>query len=217
MTQRLFAIGGLLVAAFVGTSSLMFANSVRAEACCGGAQPVLSAEAVAGFKSSPQLLLTQNPVGGGAMIARIRDLLLADSTSLSAILGLLPSANNDQKSAIAAGLAQAARLWVRGDPAVAQQIQQGVAETKDPPFILAYTTAAGDQAIGATGAGAAGSSGGPGGQTAGLGGGSPGSGGAEGIGGGGVNTGGFTMTGGTTSSALTGGSTTTTTSSTVSP
>jgi hypothetical protein len=205
---------GVLAALLVPTSLLISAPSAGAATCCGGAAPALTEQAVADFKAHPERLLTQNPVGGGALISRVRDLLLADSTSLSAVLGLLPSANNDQKSAIATGLAQAARLWVRGDPSIVQQIQEAVAGTKDSSFILAYTVAAGNPPTGPVGGNAAGSAGGPGGQTAGLGtaaGG--GSGGAEGIGGrGGVNTGGFSITGSTTGTSIT-----TTSSTTVSP
>jgi hypothetical protein len=178
---------------------MVVANAAQAKSCCGSGQPALSEQAVASFKTSPQLLLTQNPTGGGEMVSRIRDLLLSDSATLPIVLGLLSTANDDQKSAIAAGLAQAARLWVREDPAFAQQIQQAVADTKDSAFILAYNNAAGNQPIGA-GAGG-GSPGGPGGQTNALsGGGGFGTGGPEGINGNGVNTGAFSMTGGTAGS-----------------
>jgi hypothetical protein len=159
----------------------------------------LSSQALAEFTRNPSTILSQNPAGGGQMISRIRDLLASDPATLSVILSLVPNANADQKAAIAAGLAQAAKLYARPgvDPAFAAAIQQAVANTQDQTLILAYAAAAGDQPIGAVGGGGV-SGGGVGGQTNGLGGsgGSGGNGGAEGIGGGaGSSTGQFSLSG----------------------
>src|SRR3954451_19815059 len=106
------------------------------------------------------------------MISQLRDLLASDSSTLQAILGLLPNANAEQKSALGAALAQAARLYARNDQTFAQQIQQAVADTKDADLILAYAAASGDAPIGAgAGAGSSGASGGPTGALGGPGGG----------------------------------------------
>jgi hypothetical protein len=195
--------------------------------CCNGNPPPMTKDqvtALEGSMNSPSTeknsFLSQNPSGGGQMIAAIRDLMLSDSNALSLITGLLSSANAEQQSAIASGLAQAARLWngstqgqtVQGQSigqGVALDIQQQVAQTGDAPFVLAYSNAAGNNPIGAAGGGGGGSAGGPGGGSNSLGGGFFGTGAAEGIGGSGVNTGGFTMTGGVVGAGTTTGSTTT--------
>ena len=152
MGQSSLGLGGRLAsAAIVGINLLSFAPSVRAESCCNGNQPPLASTAVGDFKNNPQLILTQNPIASGPLIAQVRDLLLSDSTTLPVLLGLLSSANSDQKSAIAAGFAEAQRLWQGGDAGFALQIQQAVAETSDAAFILAYSRAMGDEPIGAAG------------------------------------------------------------------
>jgi hypothetical protein len=202
MRERLAGFRSRLAAAvIVGVGAVAFANAAQAESCCGGGQPPLSAQAVTDFEhADKKTYLQDHPnLTGGALTAEVRDLLLSDSGTLDSVMELEQNADGGLKASIAAGLAQAARLWLRGDPTFAQLIQQRVADTKDNSFIVAYSNAAGNQPIGAVGAGA-GSAGGPGGQTNGLGGGPFGTGGVEGIGGNGVNTGSFSMTGGTTGS-----------------
>ena len=204
---------GALIALAAGSAS--FADPVQTpgqnytppahESCCNGKAPPLTAAQVtqleADINSKTILTQSQYAIGGGQLTSTIRDLLLSDSGALPGILSLIPAANADQKAAIAAGLAQAAKLWLGGDPAFSTYIQQQVAQTNDGSFILAYSTAAGNQPIGATGGG--GSSGGPGGQTSSLGGPGFGTGNVEGIGGAGTNTLGFSMTGGVVGSSST--------------
>jgi hypothetical protein len=153
----------------------------------------LSQQTIAEFTANPSQLLSQFREGGGQMISRLRDLLASDPATLAPILSLLPNANSQQKSAMGAALAQAARLYQRADQAFAAQIQQAVANTQDQELIVAYAAAAGDQPIGA--GGGAGSAGGPGGQTNPLGGGFLGTGGAQAIGIGGVDTGAYALSG----------------------
>jgi hypothetical protein len=185
--------------------------------CCNNNPGPLNDNQVANLEGDMNGILQRNPNGGGQLVSTIRDLMLSDSDALPLILNLLSSATSDQKAAIASGLAQAARLWVASTqgptppnpPTIGQgvstAIQQKIASTNDQPFILAYSTAAGNNPIGAAGGGGGGggSSGGPGGQTSALSNGFFGTGSAEGIGGGGVNTGGFTMTGGVTAGSST--------------
>jgi hypothetical protein len=96
----------------------------------------------------------------------VRDILATDSNTLQALIGLLANATAAQKAALASGLAQAAKLYARTEATrqIATDIQTAVAATQDQEFILAYTAAAGDQPIEATG-GAGGGGGGGGGQT----------------------------------------------------
>jgi hypothetical protein len=152
----------------------------------------LSQQSIAEFTANPSQLLNQFPNGGGQMISRLRDLLASDPATLAPILSLLPNASSEQKAALGAALAQAARLYQRADQAFAAQIQQAVANTQDQELIVAYAAAAGDQPIGA--GGGAGSAGGPGGGSNPLGGPALGGGAIQGIGGGSVDTGGFAMT-----------------------
>jgi hypothetical protein len=179
----------------------------------------LSAQAIADFKSNPNGLLNENPTGGGQLIARIRDLLASDPATLPIILGLVTSANKDQKPAMGAALAQAARLYIRVDQAFAAQIQQAVADTKDQALIVAYAAAAGNLPIGGLGGGAAGSGGSSGGQTGALSGPTGFGGAIQGINGGSVDTGNFSASGSASSAAGLFNSSTTTngTSSSVSP
>jgi hypothetical protein len=197
-----------------GASGLALATAAQAAAY--GPQQQLPANVMSEFKNTPAQLLLQFPTGGGQMIARIRDLIASDPDTLKALLALLPSANKDQKAAMGAALAQAARLYLRVDQAVANQIQQAVATSNDPDLILAYTAAAGEQPIGGVGGGAGGSAGGVGGQTNSLGGPTGNGTGIQNIGGDGTATGVFSYTSATSAAAGTSTSTTTTSTTVVS-
>lgn len=146
--------------------------------------------AVRSILAAPDALLDANPNGGPRLVSQIRDVAIADHSSLQIILSLLAKATKDQKSAIGAGLGQAARVLVRTDPAYANEIQLAIAETKDQDVVVAYTSAVGDQAIAAVGA--AGSGGAIGGQTNALPNGPLGTGPAQAIGGREIMTGQFT-------------------------
>jgi hypothetical protein len=124
--------------------------------------------------NSPAAFLAQFPNGGDKLASEVRNLLSADKAALPQLMGLLPAANGAQQDAIANGLAQAAKLYLRVDPACglnapaspvcfATQIQQAVANSNDPNFIKAYASMAGDTGTASTGGGG----GGGGGQTSG--------------------------------------------------
>jgi hypothetical protein len=122
-------------------------------------------------------ILQPYPNGGPALVAQIRDLVVASKDTLGPVISLLSDANKDQKNAIAAGLAQAAKIVVGSrDQAYATQIQQAILDTRDQDVVLAYAGAAGDQPIGAGGGGGAASGGASGGQTNPISGGSSGTG-----------------------------------------
>jgi hypothetical protein len=157
----------------------------------GFAQSSLSPNA---FLANPMQILTQNQDGGPQLVSLIRTLAAGDPSTLPAILGLLATATKDQKAAIGAGLAQAARIVLRTNAVYANDIQQAIAKTKDQDVVLAFTAASGDQPTGATGGGAAGSSGGSGGQTSPLNGPATSTGPAQSIGSAGINTGPFSIT-----------------------
>ena len=183
-----------------------------------GTSQAATAQAVASFKASPELLLAQFPNGGPELITRARELAVGDPTALDPLVALLAKATVDQKKAIAAGLGQARLIVFRSNREYSDLIARGIAETRDLDGVASFAAAAGDTGTAATGAAGAGSAGASGGQTSGLGqsGGAGGS--VEGINGNSVNTGLFSFTssvsgtGSSTNSAVT-----TTTTTTVSP
>ncbi|MCC8977102.1 hypothetical protein, partial [Bradyrhizobium brasilense] len=112
-------------------------------------------QAVTNFKADPEQLLTQYPNAGVELTSRARDFALNDPTSLDPLIALLAKASKDQKTAIAAGLAQAARIVVRSNQPYATRIQQAIADTKDLDTVMAFAAASGDSGTAATGAGGA--------------------------------------------------------------
>jgi hypothetical protein len=170
-------------------------------------------------------LLMQYPMGGPEMISRVRELGL-DPANLSALIGLLDNANitMGQKTALAAGLAQAARIALRANQTYSFQIQTAVVNTKnkdgtpDKEFQDAFAAVLGEQPIGAGGGGGGGGGGGVGGQTNALGTGAP-TGSAVGIGGPGTENGAFSYTASTGAAVgpSSGSTTTNTTTSTSTP
>ncbi|WP_049820000.1 hypothetical protein [Bradyrhizobium japonicum] len=153
-----------------------------------------SPQATAQFLSNPGDLLAKSPNGGAELVGSVRDLVSGDAATLQPIINLIANANKDQKAAIGAGLAQAAKIVVRTNPAFATEIQQAILNTKDQDVVLAFAAGAGDRPIGA--AGGAGGGGAGGGQTNPLQFGAGSGGGAEKIGGNGTNTNPFSYTSG---------------------
>jgi hypothetical protein len=98
----------------------------------------------------------------GELTRNVRDQLSTDKTSLDSLIKLLKAGNPDQQSAIAAGLAQAAKAYAaNNDPAFANQIQLAVAATGLVDVIKAYASIAGDTGTASTGGGGGGGGGGP--------------------------------------------------------
>jgi hypothetical protein len=133
-----------------------------ANAQIAGQSPALQAPAIAAFQANPGQLLSQFPNGGPDLAKQVLDLVGSDKTTLAAIIALAKTANNDQRKAIADGLAQVAKAYASsGDPASANQVQQAVVTSGLPDFARAYAAAAGDAGTAATGGGGGGSGGGP--------------------------------------------------------
>jgi hypothetical protein len=89
----------------------------------------LPAQTIQEFLSDPAALLGQFPDGGEQMVAQVRDLAASDASTLSALVGLLATANANQTNAIGTGLGQTAVLAVKADPSYANAIQQAIART----------------------------------------------------------------------------------------
>jgi hypothetical protein len=142
-------------------SALILSGQV-ANAQIAGQSPALQAPAIAAFQANPGQLLSQFPNGGPDLAKQVRDLVGSDKTTLAAVIALAKTANNDQRKAIADGLAQVAKAYASsGDPASANQVQQAVVTSGLPEFARAYAAAAGDTGTAATGGGGGGSGGGP--------------------------------------------------------
>lgn len=127
-----------------------------------GQEATLPPSAISTFQANPGQLLSQFANGSPEMAKQVRDLVSSDKTTLGAILALAKSANEDQRKAVAQGLADAAKAYAKNDPAFVNQIQLAVANAGPPEFAKAYAEAAGDTATASTGGGGgAGGGGGP--------------------------------------------------------
>ena len=120
----------------------------------------LPAATMSTFIANPGQLLTSFPGGGEALRTLARDYMTSDKGALAPLIGLLANANQDQRLAIAQGLADAAKLYAPTDLPEATEIQQAVAKTGLTEVIKAYASIAGDTATGSTGGGGGGSGGG---------------------------------------------------------
>jgi len=104
------------------------------------------------FLVNPQQLLQQYPNGGQLLIKAVQQLALEDPSTFKVLIGLLKDANDLQRGAIGEGLAQATKLEVLADQALATEWQQEIVAITDPTFKTAALNAFGDVTIGAVGA-----------------------------------------------------------------
>ena len=125
-----------------------------------GGTPVPAAT-ISSFVANPGQLLAQFPNGGDDLRSTTRDYMTSDKGSLSALIGLIANANQDQRIAIAKGLADAAKLYAATDLAEATDIQQEVAKTGLSEVIKAYASIAGDTGTASTAGGGGAGGGGP--------------------------------------------------------
>jgi hypothetical protein len=125
--------------------------------------PPASAEELDAFKNDPGGLLKRFPLGSGSMASAIRILAASDGGVLGAITSLIKEASDVQKSAIAAGMAQAALACRTQDPALALQIQEAMAGVDNGAVLAQFAAITGDTQTAATGGGGAGGGGGGGG------------------------------------------------------
>lgn len=103
--------------------------------------------------------LTQS---NGELTRNTRDELISDKKSLNSLITLLKAGDPDQQTALAQGLAQAAKAYAaNNDPAFANEIQQAVAATGLIEVVKAYASIAGDAGTASTGGGGGGGGGGP--------------------------------------------------------
>ena len=110
------------------------------------------------FMSNPGQDMNRFPNGGQDLTKRVADLVKTDKAALAKLIEFAKTANEDQRKAIARGLADAAKAYASqaGDPGFANQIQQAVANSGLPEFAKAYAEAAGDTGTASTGGGGGG-------------------------------------------------------------
>jgi hypothetical protein len=124
--------------------------------------------AIAQFKSNPQGLLTVYASAGLPLSTEVRSLVLTDSSLVATLLTVAKGANDAQRAAMGAGLAEAARILVATNPQLAAEIQLAVAQSDLGPLITAFIAGSNatqnvstDGAGGGAGGGEGGGSGGP--------------------------------------------------------
>lgn len=115
---------------------------------------------VTAFLANPQELLQKNPNGGSRLSNELQQLALLNPSMFKVLLGLLEGSNDLQRGAIGEGLAQAAKIEVLTDQAIAADWQQQIDAIDDPTFKAAVTNAFGDVKLGAIGGGPLGGDGG---------------------------------------------------------
>jgi hypothetical protein len=122
----------------------------------------LSDEAVTQFKGNPLALLTTYASAGLPLTTQVRSLLLSDPALVDILIETAKSANDAQKAAIGAGLAQATRILAHGNPQIAATVQQKVAASGLLPLITAFITGSNGIETAAVGGGGGGGGGGTG-------------------------------------------------------
>ena len=144
--RKLGFVAGAFLAGFVlAMAGMSAANAQQSQV------PTVSA-----FLANPGQLLQQNPNGGTKLANEVQRLVLLDPTTFKVLIGLLANANDLQKGAIGEGLAQAAKIEVLTNQALAADHQQQIAAVTDQAFKTAATNAFGDVQLGAPGGGAGG-------------------------------------------------------------
>lgn len=146
----------LAVKLLVGAALTFTAQVANAQVGTPNATPAQ----ISAFQANPGQLLGQFPNGGQNLATQIADLASADKNTVAAIIALARTANEDQRKAIAQGLATAAKAYATAnDPASANKIQQDVVASGLPELQKAYAEAAGDTGTAAAGGGGGGGGG----------------------------------------------------------
>lgn len=143
VTRILFS--QIVLASFV---SVAFASASWAAPCVA---PPVTPESIAEFKAKPEALVAPNS-DTRAIEARVRE-LAGTSASLASDLVSLAQAEGTTaryRTAIAAGLAQAAVACSTVDQGAALQIQQAVASFENSQFQSSFAAVAGDMSTSAT-------------------------------------------------------------------
>lgn len=111
--------------------------------------PPIASKAISDFKRSPQDIVA--PAADTRTIEQVtRDLAASDASLAADLIAVAKAANARSRTAIAAGLAQAAIACSTVDQQAAQAIQQAVAGFDDGQFQASFAAVAGDLSTAAT-------------------------------------------------------------------
>jgi len=115
----------------------------------GCLKPPISDQAISQFRANPQDLVAPNS-DTRTIEATTRDLAGTDASLAADLIRVAEGTNPRFRTAIAAGLAQAAIACATVDQQAAQLIQQAVASFQDGQFQAAFAAVAGDLSTAAT-------------------------------------------------------------------
>ena len=119
------------------------------EAMASCIKPPIADKAISDFKRSPQAIVA--PSADTRTIEQVtRDLAASDASLATDLIAVAKGANARSRTAIAAGLAQAAIACSTVDQQAAQSIQQAVAGFDDGQFQASFAAVAGDLSTAAT-------------------------------------------------------------------
>ena len=136
-------------------SVLAFLASTGGPVWAGCINPPMSPERVSSFRANPEGLVPSVNTDTRSVEADTRDLAGTDGTLAAELVKLAERQAPRFRTAIAAGLAQAALACSGIDPTAAQQIQEAVASFQDGQFQASFAAVAGDLSTAATEAAAA--------------------------------------------------------------
>ncbi len=135
-----YASRGRLAATFVALAAMAaLAPSVAAQV----ASPpnALAKAKIDRYESDPQALLSDFAAGGLALSSRVRAFVMNDPKAAATLLALAGAANDAQKAAIGAGLAEAVKILARTNPQAAEAIRQQVAQSGIDVLVTAFIAA----------------------------------------------------------------------------
>jgi hypothetical protein len=139
--------GGCIASALSASIVLVSCASMAWAAPC--VAPPLTPEAIAEFKSNPDALVAPN-TDTRLIESRARDLAGTSANLASDLVNLAQGTTARYRTAIAAGLAQAAVACSTIDQQAALQIQQAVAGYENSQFQASFAAVAGDMSTAAT-------------------------------------------------------------------
>lgn len=161
------------IAAASAAVLLAFASGAFAQPSSGLATPgfaKLPDAEIAQFKANPDNLLTTYASAGLPLSTEVRGLTLTDPSLVATLIEVAKKANDAQKGAIGAGLAEAARIMATTNPAGAADVQRLVAQSGLSPLITAFIALSNGTLTAAIGGGGGeGAGAGSGGATGGVG------------------------------------------------
>ena len=166
---------------FLAIAAPAWGQTATVAAGCFVAPARLADGQISAFLSAPETLLTSHVNGGIAMTSEVRGLAGSTESTLVPILSLVnSSATPGQISAIATGLARAARACAPTNPDYAERIQEQIVGLGNDVLLVAFSAALGETETAALGGGGGGGAA-AGGQAGGIGGGGSAGGGSAGL------------------------------------